>query len=101
MNVVFEIDRSDTDTIEEIKSSVGHIEQEYITNGLNGTEIIAIVVALIPPIKDIILHYLPRKTVTIKISSEHGSVEISTNAIEEAEKMLDEYLRYNEGSHKK
>ena len=101
MDVVFEIARSDATTAEEIKSSVGHIEQEYITNGLDGAEIVAIVVALIPAVKDIILKFLPRKTVTIKISNEYGSVEISADSNDEAEKMVEEYLRLIKDSHKK
>lgn len=92
MDVVFEIARNDIATINEIKESVANIKQEYKTNGFDGMEIIAIVVALIPALRDIILKCLTKETVTIKISNEYGSVEISGSP-EEAQKQLDAYLR--------
>ena len=67
MEVVFEIVKSDITTIEEIRSSVDHIRQDYLTNGLDGVEIVAIVVALVPAIKDIILKYIPNKLSLIHI----------------------------------
>lgn len=98
MDIVFEIARNDIATISEIKASVGCIKQEYITNGFDGVEIIAIVVALIPALKDLILQCLAKETVTIKISNEYGSVEISGNS-KEAQKQLDAYLRFLEKPH--
>ena len=93
MDVVFEIIRSDTTTIEDVRSSVGHIKQDYLTNGLDGAEIVAIVVALVPAIKDVILKYIPNKSVTIKISNEYGSIEISADSVEEAREQIEAYLR--------
>ena len=93
MEVVFEIVKSDVATIEEIRSSAGHVKQDYLTNGLDGAEIVAIVVALVPAIKDIILKYITNKSVTIKISNEYGSVEISAKSVKEAQKQVEAYLR--------
>lgn len=100
MDVVFEIVRSDIATIDEIRASVGHIKQDYSTNGLDGAEIVAIVVALVPAIKDLILKYIPNPSVTIKISNEYGSVEISARSVEEAQKQVDAYLRLIENLRK-
>lgn len=100
MDVVFEIARSDVATVNELRSSLGHIEQEYFTNGLDGAEIVAIVVALVPAIKDLILKYIPNKSVTIKISNEYGSVEISAKSVKEAQKQVDAYLRLIENLRK-
>lgn len=100
MDVVFEIVRSDIATIDEIRASVGHIKQDYSTNGLDGAEIVAIVVALVPAIKDLILKYISNTSVTIKISNEYGSVEISARSVEEAQKQVDAYLRLIENLRK-
>ena len=101
MEVVFEIVKSDITTIEEIRSSVDHIRQDYLTNGLDGVEIVAIVVALVPAIKDIILKYIPNKSVTIKISNEYGSVEISAKSVKEAEEQVEAYLQLVEKMQRK
>ena len=93
MDVVFEIVRSDVATIEEIRSALSHVKEDYITNGLDGAEIVAIVVALVPAIKDIILKCIPNNSVTIKISNEYGSAEISARSVKEAEAQVDAYLR--------
>lgn len=100
MDVVFEIARSDVATVDEIRSSLGHIKQDYCTNGLDGAEIVAIVVALVPAIKDLILKYISNKSVTIKISNEYGSVEISAKSVKEAQKQVDAYLRLIENLRK-
>lgn len=100
MDVVFEVVRSDVATIEEIRLSAGHIREDYLTNGLDGAEIVAIVVALVPAIKDLILKYIPNKNVTIKISNEYGSVEISASSVKEAQEQVDAYLRLAESLRK-
>lgn len=100
MDVVFEIVRSDVATINEIRSSVGQIKQDYLTNGFDGAEIVAIVVALVPAIKDLILKYVPNKHVTIKISNEYGSVEISAKSVKEAQMQVDAYLQLVENLRK-
>lgn len=100
MEVVFEIVKSDAATIEEIRACVGHIKQDYSTNGLDGAEVVAIVVALVPALKDIILKYVANKSVTIKISNEYGSVEISAKSVKEANKQVEAYLQLVENLRK-
>lgn len=92
MDVVFEIDRNESDIIKEIEFSAKHIKQVYETNGLNGMEIVTIVVALIPPIRDLILKYFPNPSVTIMISNEFGSIEITAKSVKQAEQQIDAYL---------
>lgn len=92
MEVIFEVNKYDTKTIELIKSSGCVLNDEYQTNGLNGTEIVAIVVALIPAVKEIALAVWNRRSVTIKISNEYGSTELTARNLKEMEKLLDKYL---------
>lgn len=91
MDVVFEIDRNNHTVIEDIKSCK-YVKQVYETNGFNGIEVVTIIVALINSVKDLILKYVSNPSVTIKISNEFGSVEITAKSVEQAERQIDAYL---------
>lgn len=64
----------------------------YVTNGFDGSDVVAIVATLIPTIKELILSCFPKKTVTIKISNEYGSAELSAKTLEELDEMVEQYL---------
>ena len=93
MEVIFEVSKYDIQTINQIKSTVSNINDTYDTNGLNGTEIVAIVVALTPAIKELIINLWSKKSVSIKISNEYGTAEIVANSMKELEKSVDAYLK--------
>lgn len=93
MNIIFEIDKREVEIIKEIKNSCGEIIEERTENGLNGTEIVAIVVALTPILKELIMRYLPRPKVKIILSSELGSVEISSTSMIKAKKQIDAAIK--------
>lgn len=92
MEVIFEINKHDTATINELKSKLDSIIDTYESQGLDGAEIVAIVVALIPTIKELIMAYFPKKTVTIKISNQYGSAELTARNEKELEVMINKYL---------
>ena len=92
MEVIFEVNKFDENTIAQIKTSGFEIEDIYPSNGLNGTEIVAIVVALVPAVKDLILALWNKRSVSIKISNEFGSTELTAKNLEELEKKVDQYL---------
>ena len=92
MEVIFEINKHDTTTINELKSKLDSIIDTYESQGLDGAEIVAIVVALIPAMKDLILAYSSKKTVSIKISNQYGRAELTARNQKELEAMIDKYL---------
>lgn len=91
MEIIFEVEKGDHKTIEYIKRAITPLE-EYQTNGLDGVEIVAIVVALIPAVKDVILAVWPNKTITIKICNDFGSMEVTAKTPKELEGIIDQYL---------
>ena len=64
----------------------------YQIRFFDGSDVVAIVATLIPTIKELILSYFPKKTVTIKISNEYGSAELSAKTLEELDEMVEQYL---------
>ena len=92
MQVIFEVQKHEEQTIRELQQKLGGQTESYTTNGFDGTQIVALVVALIPTVKELILTYFPKKTVTIKISNDYGSAELTAKTVEELEVMVDKYL---------
>lgn len=92
MDIIIEIDKFDKQTIAEV---IQALEGNYTLsdeNGLDGGEIVTITIALIPAIKDLIMHLFPKKTVSIKISTEIGTIELTANSQEELEVLMDKYI---------
>ena len=92
MDVIFEVDKNDTETIELLKEANCKIDDSEFSKGLNGTEIVALVAALTPLLKAIIERVWSKPTVTIKLSNESGTIELAANGIKELSEIIDKYL---------
>jgi len=102
MNVVFEVREDDIDTIAELKTRLEEllVVEEENENGLDGNNVVALIVALVPSVIDIVKEYVSKTTVTIKVSTPDGCIEISSTSPQKAIKQLEQVSKMLKEVHK-
>ena len=92
MGLIFEVKKSDLETIEEIRASGCEILSEETSNGANGSEFFSIFVALTDVAKELAGKLAERKPVSIKFCDEFGPVELVARNREELYELIDKYV---------
>lgn len=92
MEIIFEVDKNDIETMERIKTSGCEILEIDTANGLNSKEIVAFVVKLTDKVKDLIPYVFNKKTLSMKLSDGTRTIELSANSIKDFEFLIDKYL---------
>ena len=87
MNIIFEINPNDEETIKLIKENLPDCKEELI-NGLDGNTIIALIGVFTPIIVQLILEICPKYTISYEINGVRH--EVSGRSLKKAEKQMKE-----------